>query len=200
MLVLLLLAGGGTVGAFVWPGFLKDKVALPGFLSFLNSKGKPGIRPPTTRAGANPNPQVGAVDPEAENQAAQAMEKLGATVTRDDKAPGKPVIGVEFTNYSGTPFKDGDLKQLAPFKNLQSLGLLATDVTDAGLKELTGFGQLSYLDLRGTGVTPAGLKQLAGLPKLDWVSLHNDQWKGDGLKELAGLPHLRPEPAGAGTV
>ena len=44
-----------------------------------------------------------------EASAVNAVEKLGGTVTRDDKLPGKPVIGVNLNN---------------------------TRVTDAGLKEL----------------------------------------------------------------
>src|SRR5437899_2450557 len=79
-----------------------------------------------------------------EATAVKAVENLGGKVTRDDKRPGKPVIGV----------------------NLNSTG-----VTDAGLKELKDLKQLTSLDLTGTGVTGAGLKELADLKQFTSLSL-----------------------------
>src|SRR5438874_4326071 len=68
-----------------------------------------------------------------EASAVKAVEKLGGTVTRDDKLPGKPVIGVN---------------------------LAGTQVTDAGLKELKDLKQLTYLDVSGTQVTADGVADL----------------------------------------
>src|SRR5205085_2733916 len=76
---------------------------------------------------------------DAEAKAVEAITKLGGKVTRDDKLPGKPVIGVIL---AGT-----------------------TKVTDAGLKELKHLKQLTALTLGGQ-VTAAGLKEVKELKQL----------------------------------
>ena len=70
---------------------------------------------------------------DAEDKAVAFVEKLGGRVTRDEKLPGKPVIGVHLSFSTVT---DVGLKELAPLKNLTSLVLAGTQVTDVGLKEL----------------------------------------------------------------
>ena len=46
-----------------------------------------------------------------EASAVKAIENLGGTVTRDDKLPGKPVIGVKLSNAVVTSeVTDADLK------------------------------------------------------------------------------------------
>src|ERR687884_316868 len=98
-----------------------------------------------------------------EASAAKAVGKLGGTVTRDDKLPGKPVIGVHF-NFK--PVTDVGWKELAELKQLTTLYLTATQVTDEGLKELKHLKQLTSLDLEGTKVTDAGLTELKDLKQL----------------------------------
>jgi hypothetical protein len=68
-----------------------------------------------------------------EADAVKAVTKLGGDVLRDDKALGKPVVGVYLQNTQAT---DTDLKQVREFDHLQELNLGGTKVTDAGLKEL----------------------------------------------------------------
>src|SRR5262249_47582380 len=63
----------------------------------------------------------------------KAIEKLGGTVTVDEKRFDKPVVRV---NLGVTLAADADLKELKRLKSLQSLNLYHTKVTDAGLKEL----------------------------------------------------------------
>src|SRR5712691_11471173 len=67
-----------------------------------------------------------------EASAVKAIENLGGKVTRDDKLPGKPVIGV---NLGGTKVTDAGLKELKDLKHLTSLNLGWTKgggkVTDA---------------------------------------------------------------------
>src|SRR5262249_21300610 len=91
---------------------------------------------------------------EAEDRAVKAIEKLGGRIIRDEKAKGKPIVGV---NLAATPVTDADLKALAGLKQLQRLDLRQTHVTDAGLKELAGLKQLQKLYLNNTKVTDAGL-------------------------------------------
>src|SRR5881409_2312039 len=98
-----------------------------------------------------------------EASAVKAVENLGGKVTRDDKLPGKPVIGV---NLGGTKVTDAGLKELKHLKQLTSLYLNNTQVTDAGLKELKDLKQLTYLDVAFTQVTDAGLKELKDLKQL----------------------------------
>src|SRR5947208_8506214 len=85
-----------------------------------------------------------------EASAVKAVENLGGKVTRDDKLPGKPVIGV---NFNPGVVTDAVLKELKDLKQLASLSLRLTKVTDAGLKELEDLKQLTSLDLRDTEVT-----------------------------------------------
>ena len=69
-----------------------------------------------------------------EASAVKAVEKLGGKVTRDDKLPGKPVIGVNLTHAGVT---DAGLKELKDLKKLTSLNLPNTDqVTDDGVADL----------------------------------------------------------------
>src|SRR2546421_3958738 len=82
-----------------------------------------------------------------EASAVKAVENLGGKVTRDDKLPGKPVIGVNFGHPKVT---DADLKELKNLKQLTSLNLGWAKVTDVGLKELKDLKQLTSLSLTYT--------------------------------------------------
>ncbi|MBM3979676.1 MAG: hypothetical protein FJ304_05225, partial [Planctomycetes bacterium] len=72
---------------------------------------------------------------DAEDEAAALIAQLGGTVTRDEKAPGKPVVTVSLTASSfgliDPKFTDELLKVLATFKSLATLHLGGSDVTDA---------------------------------------------------------------------
>ena len=52
-----------------------------------------------------------------EASAVNAVEKLGGKVARDDKLPGKPVIGVNFNANPGV-VTDASLKELKDSSNL----------------------------------------------------------------------------------
>src|SRR5204862_328520 len=78
-----------------------------------------------------PDPVFPADD--AEVKAVEAITKLGGKVTRDDKLPGKPVIGVSFF---GTQVTDAGLKELEDLKQLTALYLAHTKVTGEGAQEL----------------------------------------------------------------
>src|SRR5262245_11608864 len=99
-----------------------------------------------------------------EAAAVKMIEKLGGKITRDDKRPGKPVVGVDLKS---TPVTDAGLKELKKLKSLVWLGLSGTKVTDTGLKELKELGHLQYLDLSKTAITDAGLKELKELKNLE---------------------------------
>ena len=100
---------------------------------------------------------------DAEDKAVAFVKKLGGEVTRDEKAPGKPVtsLRLRFTQVT-----DAGLKELSALKNLTNLHLGGTQVTDAGLKELSALTNLIELYLSGTKVTDAGIRELKkALPK-----------------------------------
>src|SRR5436853_4410565 len=105
-----------------------------------------------------------------EASAVKAVENLGGKVTRDDKLPGKPVIGVNFNANPGV-VTDASLKELKDLKQLTSLDLTSTQVTDVGLQELKDLKQLTTLILTGAQVTDAGLKELKDLKQLTTLNL-----------------------------
>ena len=100
-----------------------------------------------------------------QDKAIAAIEKLGGTVTVDEKKPGKPV---------------------------KSVALHAFQVTDAGLEHLKWLTQLQSLDLWGTKVSDAGLVRLKGLTELQWLDLWETQVTDAGVKDLQrALPHCK---------
>src|SRR6516225_4748728 len=72
---------------------------------------------------------------DAEDKAALTLYDRGGSITRDEKANGRPVVAVDL---KGINLSDRWLKELAPFKQLRELYLSSNPVTDAGLKELAG--------------------------------------------------------------
>jgi hypothetical protein len=123
-----------------------------------------------------------------EASAVKAVEMLDGKLTRDDDAPGKPVVTVELT---GSKVTDDVLKELKDLKQLQTLGLGATGVTDAGLKELKSLKQLHTLILLGTDVTDAGLKELKDLKQLKTLVLSKTKVTDAGITDLKkNLPDL----------
>jgi internalin A len=121
---------------------------------------------------------------EGEARAVAFVESLGGKVTRDERAPGKPVVSV---NLSGTQITDAGLKELAPLTNLTRLFLSSPQVTDAGLKELAPLTNLTRLFLKDTRVTDTGLKELAPLTNLTTLVLKDTRVTDAGVKELQAV-------------
>ena len=126
---------------------------------------------------------------DAEDKAVAFVEKLGGKVTRDQKQPGKPVVGVSLS-FTKVKVTDADLKELAAFKNLSVLALYMTGVTDRGMTELTTFKTLTRLTLGSTKVTDTGMKELSKLTSLIELDLSNNKVTDAGLKELSPLTNL----------
>jgi hypothetical protein len=125
---------------------------------------------------------------EAEDKAVAFVLQLKGRVLFDGTKKGKPVYGVDLDN---TKISDADLKELAPFKQLELLAFNSTPITDAGLKELAGFTKLRVQYLNKTTIGDAGLKKLAALKQLQELYLSSTQVGDAGLKELGGLQQLR---------
>jgi hypothetical protein len=64
-----------------------------------------------------------------EEKAVRPIEKLGGSIARDDKADGKPAVGVNSCNNRVTA---AGLKELKEFKALRWLDLRTTLGTDEG--------------------------------------------------------------------
>lgn len=72
---------------------------------------------------------------EAEDKAVAFVERLGGKVSRNDKAPGRPVVEASLL-FSKLDLMDDVVKELTPLKNLTALDLGGTKVTDVWVKEL----------------------------------------------------------------
>src|SRR5437879_5933055 len=91
----------------------------------------------------------------ADFQESQVIKSLGGKVTRDQTAPGQPVIQV---NLFETMATDADLHDLSRFTALQRLELGGTLVTGTGLKELAKLQSLRDLRLGASLLTDAGMR------------------------------------------
>ena len=110
---------------------------------------------------------------DAEKKAIQAIKKLGGSIVRDEKVPGKPIIEVQIDVQSTDHWADEDLRPLAELKELQKLGIGFNEVTDVGLKHLTKLTKLRELGLESTRVTDAGLKELVKFQQLRALDLRS---------------------------
>jgi hypothetical protein len=63
-----------------------------------------------------------------EESAVASLQKIYATITRDENQPGKPVVGV---SLGGRGVRDADLQELAALKQLRSLTIRAPRMTAA---------------------------------------------------------------------
>ena len=126
--------------------------------------------------------------------AAAELQKLGGQFTPDEKAPGKPIIGL---NLSNVPITDATLVYLDAFPHLQQLDLGHTKklqqatITDAGLIHVAPLKELRRLSLTSTPVTDHGLAQLQGLTHLESLNLEGTKVTDAGLKQLKSLTHLQ---------
>jgi len=126
-----------------------------------------------------------AADADSTDEVVKALRKLGATqIDRDEQAPGKPVLLVDFF---GTRNADAAAKELGKLKDLLTVHLWNTDVTDAGLKHLAGLSHLQTLHLVKSPVTDAGLKELAALKELQTLDVGGTGVTETGAKELKEL-------------
>lgn len=82
-------------------------------------------------------PPAGEEKADAQTRAAWALEQIGVKLTRDEKAPGKPVAEARvYTSGVGhNRIVDGELKPLARLPRLHVLDLSYTRIGHAGLKK-----------------------------------------------------------------
>jgi Leucine-rich repeat (LRR) protein len=160
---------------------LRKKLNLDAAIKLPGEAGKAAPPPPPSPPPPGPPRLVSA------DESVKAVEKLGGSIFRDERAAGKPVMEVHLSTRNVT---DADLKDLAGLTDMKKLYLNATKVTDAGLKDLAPLKALQKLSLASTKVTDAGLKELAPLQELRQLDLEATLVQGPGLKDLAGLKRL----------
>ncbi len=106
-----------------------------------------------------------AQDTADESKVIEKIRLLEGEVERDDKQPGRPVVGVSFEGSQR--LSDNYIGLLKSFPKLVKLDLGGTKITDAGLKKLPELKNLIEVSLYETSVTPAGRAELRqSSPKL----------------------------------
>jgi hypothetical protein len=114
-----------------------------------------------------------------EAKAVAALEKAGAKLERDEKAPGRPVVRVDFRGKRVPP---EDLACLQALPRLRVLHLGGSRVTEEGLAKLAAVTGLRELGLDAEGVTDRGLAHLKGLRELEIVDAVGLEVTDEGLK------------------
>jgi hypothetical protein len=124
--------------------------------------------------------------PAPEERAVRAIEIAGGHLTRDEKAPGKPVTEVSFYE----PLEAEALGALRAFPHLKRLTLWKTEITDAGLAPVAGLTALESLEISSAKITDRGLALLKGLTRLQELRLVDLPITDAGLAHLKGFRRL----------
>ena len=106
----------------------------------------------------------------------------------DEKAPGRPLIGVRLGT---TRISDEQLGELRALSSLKHLELLQTRISDAGLARLRGHDGLRDLYLYQTRITDQGFEHLATIPGLEDLMLGPCGMTAKGLIRLQSLKSLK---------
>ncbi|MEX2288551.1 MAG: M56 family metallopeptidase [Planctomycetaceae bacterium] len=142
-----------------------------------------------------------------------AVENLGGSVAIDEKAPGKPLIGIMLgstnvtnddlqclngltslrkLNLGWTRIGKEGLEHIQGLTNLEDLYLeRCKNVNDTGLAYVKGLTNLAQLTISQTGVTDVGMEHLKDLKKLTWLDLTGLPITDEGAKHLHGLKNLK---------
>lgn len=125
-----------------------------------------------------------------DQEAWQAIQKVGGKFTRDDTNPMKPFIKISFGCHSH--LTDAELAHFQNFPDLQELAIVGEKVTDKGMESLRSLSKLTSLTLNCTSVTDNGLDHLKGLTRLRKVHIRYSNCTEDGIKRLAkALPDAK---------
>jgi uncharacterized protein (TIGR03067 family) len=114
-----------------------------------------------------------------------ALRKLGARFDMNTNRRVRTVM------LSRTKVSDADLKQLANFKELDSVSLAGTSVGNEGMKHLAALGNLKRLNLSMTEVDDTGLQALMGLAHLEVLDLIATGVTDASVNTLSKLTRLK---------
>ena len=144
---------------------------------------------PATDPETDPSQKSGTAPPTVPRTDEQALEAIGATLTRDPDGTIRSI-----SCYRNRQLTDSHLARIATFKQLSALDLRGTSLTDLGLKHVAALEGLEQLYLGGTRVTSEGLAHLGNLTNLKVLNLQDlpvdaDSFTGHlgGLTSLSGL-------------
>ena len=177
-----------------------DFVTRDGVLTFADVTLKEGKKLPVSLRLALSQTAGPARAKAVEDKVVEAITALGGTVTRDEHAAGRPVIGVSLEHTGVT---NEGLKELKELKHLQSLNLnRCYRITDPALKEIAELKSLRSLDLGFTGLqqdtggnadhlgenilVSLVFRQGLGIPRTDCTGITNE-----GLAHLKQLENLQ---------
>jgi hypothetical protein len=89
-------------------------------------------------------------------------------------------------------FTDADMRQLAPFKDIQWVDIRSRSVTDEGAEVLANLPNLETIWLRSPDITDRTVERLVLYNrKLTTVFLHNTSITDRSVQALASLPNLK---------
>jgi len=114
---------------------------------------------------------VNAVDEVDEAKAIAKIELLSGKIERDEKLPGRPVIGVSFEGSER--FTDRYIYLLSALPNLARVDLSGSKLTDEGLKQLPHLKNLVELNLYDTSTIRAAMAELRQKAPNVWIV---DDW------------------------
>jgi hypothetical protein len=129
-------------------------------------------------------PERGSAD---ESSAAAALEKLGATITRDESKPRRPVRRVNFDRNA----TDADVKLLLELPDLDWLTLDQSQITGDGLKQLKALKSLRHLDIDGQLLIRGNLKLMKEIKTLQFLGLFGHEVTDVSLAHLDDLDKLQ---------
>lgn len=96
------------------------------------------------------------------------LTSLRATVIRDTRIPGGPVVGIE---AGSTRITDSVLARCAVFTELVYIDLADTEVSTKGFEHLTACAKLRSVNLALTQASDEDLHWILRLPNLRWLNL-----------------------------
>ena len=117
-----------------------------------------------------------------EQQAIQALTKLGIPLQRDSKGV------VRWIEATKGEFSDEAMRYLAQLPGLEWLEIGEGSVTAAGTAQLKGCTAFRRLYLHDINLSGDGLDWLSGLKKLEALSLQHTRIEGKALKNLSRTP------------
>ena len=98
----------------------------------------------------------------------------------------------DFSSFNScvNPLKYADLKALEALHDLDTLGILDSNIGDEGLQHLAALGRLRALDLESPKIGDQGLEHLRGLTNLRIFKLSRGKFSDKGIEQLKGLKNL----------
>lgn len=156
-----------------------------------------------------------------QRRAIETLTKFGAQIAFDDKAPGRPVVGIELRpghfdpvyhkladgsaailaiaafdkverlDLANAEFGDDDFLALAGLRHVKSIHVSRSKLTDRGIKALEGWRSLEILSLNGLAISSAGLRHFAMLPNIRILDLCYTKIDDEGMKIVAKMTRLQ---------